>query len=369
MVTNKDHPPWMSTLKMILVDILTSSGKIAPNKAQIVASGFGMAAPIAIGAIFGNLSLGILVSFGIMFAVGVAQDKTMHEQTIELFYTMMVGTAAVFIGTVIGGLEWLIGPLIIIITFLMAMIGGMSRFAVQLTTRFMIITTIGIGLTETGLKLDPFLLAFIFALGFLFGMGTVLFSTYLFKSTIPKMGSSQQILIPHAKRIKHWRRSLAHFSGWHYTIRITLSMIAAEIIIILFNLQLSYWVFLTIVLVLHRRSGTAFQRILQRGIGTIAGVILGSLLLLHSLPPWGTVVVVGALASLRPYLKDRNYALYAMIMTPLVLIIVNQGQVMTSSLLFNRLIDTLIGCIIAITIGYFLWTNRNELSKAKKKTS
>jgi Predicted membrane protein len=369
MAAKNNHPSRTGSLKSILVDVLYWSRDIPIDKAQILASGLGMAVPVAFGAIFGNLSLGILVSFGVMFAMGVAPDKTIHEQTVELAYILLVGTAAVFIGSVIGGLGWLTGVLIIIISFVMAIFGGMSRFAVQVTTRFMIIIIIGIGLTESGLHMDPYLLTFIFAIGFLFGMGVVLAATYLFKSPEVNVDSSPQAVISRARRIKHWRRSLAHFAGWHYTIRITLSMIAAEIIVILFNLQLSYWVFLTIVLVLHRRLGTAFQRILQRGIGTIAGVLLGSLLLLYTLPPGVTVVIIGILASLRPYSKDRNYAVYALIMTPLVLIIVNQGQIMNSLLLFNRLIDTLIGCIIAITLGYFAWTNRNELSKAKKKLS
>ena len=58
-----------------------------------------------------------------------------------------------------------------------------------------------------------------------------------------------------------------------------------------------------------------------------------------------------------------------MIMTPLVLIIGSQGQIMNGSLLFSRLIDTLIGCTIAITLGYFVWNDQNEISKTKKKLS
>jgi hypothetical protein len=368
MVSNNNHSSFRS-LKSILVDILSWSNDMPLDKAQISASAGGMGVPVAFGAIFGNLSLGILMSFGAMFVIGVAADKTIHEQTNELLHIMLVGTAAVFTGSVIGGYGWLTGILIIIISFIMAITGSLSQFAAQATTRFMIITIIGIGLIESGLQLNPYLLTFIFAIGFLFGIGVVLITTYFFKSPKSSINSKPKIMISHTQRIKRWKSSLTHLSGWHYTIRITMSMIAAEIIIILFNLKFSYWVFLTIVLVLHRRFGTALKRTLQRGIGTIAGVLLGGLLLLYTLPPWVTVIVIGILAALRPYSKDHNYALYAMIMTPLVLIIVNQGETMNGLLLLNRLIDTLIGCIIDITLGYFVWTNRNELSKTKKKIS
>ena len=234
MVTKDDHPSWISLLKSILVDVLFWSNDIPLDKAQILASTVGMVVPVAFGAIFGNLSLGILFSFGVMFVIGIAPDRTVHEQAIELLRIMVVGTAAVFIGSVIGGYGWLTGVSIIIISFVTAIMGGMSRFAAQATTRFMIITIISMGLIERGLQLDPYLLTFIFAMGFLFGIGVVLIITYLFKSSENNLNSSSQIMISHTQRIKRWKSSLAHLSGWDYTIRITLSMIAAEIIVILF---------------------------------------------------------------------------------------------------------------------------------------
>ncbi|MDD1729808.1 MAG: hypothetical protein LUQ50_12150, partial [Methanospirillum sp.] len=61
------------------------------------------------------------------------------------------------------------------------------------------------------------------------------------------------------------------------------------------------------------------------------------------------------LAGLRPLLKVRNYTLYSMVMTPLVIILLEFGDPISSSVLFDRLIDTMIGVIVAVSLGYLMW--------------
>lgn len=86
-------------------------------------------------------------------------------------------------------------------------------------------------------------------------------------------------------------------------------------------------------------------------------------MLLWPLPYCGIVLTVGILAALRPLFKNHNYAIYAMLMTPLMVLMLAPGQTVTGSLLVERFLDTTIGCIIALTLGYFIWTNRKILSR------
>jgi p-aminobenzoyl-glutamate transporter AbgT len=65
-------------------------------------------------------------------------------------------------------------------------------------------------------------------------------------------------------------------------------------------------------------------------------------------PSWAIVAVVSILAGLRPLLKERNYAAYAAVMTPLVVLLMDLGRTPELSTVGYRLADTVIGCLIAI---------------------
>jgi p-aminobenzoyl-glutamate transporter AbgT len=62
---------------------------------------------------------------------------------------------------------------------------------------------------------------------------------------------------------------------------------------------------------------------------------------------WAIVAVVSLLAGLRPLLKERNYAAYATIMTPLVVLLMDLGRTPELSTVGCRLADTVTGCLLA----------------------
>jgi len=68
-----------------------------------------------------------------------------------------------------------------------------------------------------------------------------------------------------------------------------------------------------------------------------------------------TLAVVGLVGAVRGYLKAANYAAYTLVMTPLVTVLSGLGHPVSSSLLRERLVDTVIGCLISLLIGYFVW--------------
>lgn len=349
-----------SCLRTIIASSLLWSNNVPLNRLQILASIIRMVGPIALGAIFGNLQFGMLASYGAMVVSGAMSDGTIRQQTLELMGTMLVTTTAIFSGSLIGGYSWLTGGGIVIISFLAVLLGGMGRGAAKASTRFMIFTIIGTSVGEGGLHPNPYVLAFIFATGSLWGIVVSLISTFLFSSSKCTLDPVPAVVISYKERMKRWERSLSHFEGWQYTLRVTLSMIAAEVIDVFLyqHQQRSSWIFMTVALVLQRNFASAFTRILQRGIGTAAGVLLSGLLLLWTLPSWGFVLIIGILAALRSFFQERNYAIYTMIMTPLIMLIISLGKTVTGSLLIERLLDTTIGCIIALTLGYFIWPNR-----------
>ena len=117
----------------------------------------------------------------------------------------------------------------------------------------------------------------------------------------------------------------------------------------------SYWVVLTVIIVLKPDFGSVFARAVQRGIGTILGAVLGAVIL-AAVPygPW-LLIPFGVLAALLPYGQARNYGLYATFLTPLVVVLVDLLAPAGWHLALGRLLGTLVGCGVVLLVGYAPW--------------
>jgi len=67
--------------------------------------------------------------------------------------------------------------------------------------------------------------------------------------------------------------------SWIFTLRLMACMGAAGVVSEVLPLQRSYWVPLTVAIVLKPDYGSVFARALQRGIGTVVGAVAGAVLL------------------------------------------------------------------------------------------
>jgi uncharacterized membrane protein YccC len=142
---------------------------------------------------------------------------------------------------------------------------------------------------------------------------------------------------------------------WIYTIRLMASVGAATVVSEVIPLARSYWVVLTVAIVLKPDFGSVFARGVQRGVGTVIGAFLGAAILaVLPVGPW-LVVPAGLLAALLPYGRARNFGLLAIFLTPLVVLLIDLLAPDGWRLAADRLIDTLIGCAIALIVGYAPW--------------
>jgi uncharacterized membrane protein YccC len=139
-----------------------------------------------------------------------------------------------------------------------------------------------------------------------------------------------------------------------FLVRLMACMGVAGLVSEVLPLQRSYWVPLTVAIVLKPDYGSVFARALQRGIGTIVGAVLGAVLLAVFHGAW-LLVPFGVLAALLPYGRNRNYGLLATFLTPLVVVLVDLLQPTGWRLAEDRLVDTLIGCAIVLVIGFAPW--------------
>jgi uncharacterized membrane protein YccC len=120
-------------------------------------------------------------------------------------------------------------------------------------------------------------------------------------------------------------------------------------------LQRSYWIVLTVAIVLKPDMGSVFARAVQRGLGTVVGAVLGAVIII--VVPYGPWLLLpfAVLAAMLPYGRSRNYGLLATFLTPLVVVLIDLLAPGGWWLAGSRLVDTVIGCAIVLLIGYAPW--------------
>ena len=140
-----------------------------------------------------------------------------------------------------------------------------------------------------------------------------------------------------------------------FALRLMLSVGVAAVVSQALPVQRSYWVVLTVAIVLRPDFGSVFARALQRGIGTMVGAVLGAIILV--VIPAGPLLLIpcAVFAGLLPYGRDRNWGLFTTFLTPLVVILIDLLHPVGWSLALDRLIDTALGCAIVLLVGYAPW--------------
>jgi uncharacterized membrane protein YccC len=143
--------------------------------------------------------------------------------------------------------------------------------------------------------------------------------------------------------------------AWEFTLRLMICTGVAAVFSEVLPIQRSYWVVLTVAIILKPDYGSVFSRAVQRGAGTIIGAVLGAVII--ALVPYGPWLLVpfGVLAALLPYGKSRSFGLSATFLTPFVVLLIDLLSPGGWRLAEERLIDTLIACAIVLLIGYAPW--------------
>ncbi|MGY2004180.1 FUSC family protein [Blastococcus sp. SYSU DS1024] len=150
-------------------------------------------------------------------------------------------------------------------------------------------------------------------------------------------------------------RTLASADARSFAVRLSLCMTIAEIARQHLPIERPYWVLLTVAIVLKPDFGSVFTRAVQRGAGTLLGVLLGSALL-AVLPRNGWVLVaLAGSAAVLPWARNANFGLFSVFQTPLIILLLDLALPAGPGLVGARLLDTLIGCAIVLVFGYLLW--------------
>ncbi|MFE9875540.1 FUSC family protein [Streptomyces sp. NPDC005784] len=151
------------------------------------------------------------------------------------------------------------------------------------------------------------------------------------------------------------RNVLLSAASWRYGIRLALCIGLGQVLVSTVAVPRSYWVALTITFVMKPDYGSVFSRALLRALGTVAGLVVAAAVLTVVPRGWWDVPVLMLLAALIPALTPRGYGYQTAAITPVILLLSDILNHQGTGLIVPRLVDSLIGCAIALVAGYLLW--------------
>ncbi|WP_020663284.1 FUSC family protein [Amycolatopsis benzoatilytica] len=158
------------------------------------------------------------------------------------------------------------------------------------------------------------------------------------------------------RRVREWASSLA--SGpltWLAALRLTVCVAVAEVVALMVPFERSYWITLTVGVVLKPDFGSVFGRAVLRGVGTVLGVGIGAVVLAFGAHGWVLVMLIAVFAGGAAVGKVRNYGMLGTFVTPLIILQMDLANTGSWNVVLARLIDTVIGCAIVLVVGYLLW--------------
>jgi len=144
-------------------------------------------------------------------------------------------------------------------------------------------------------------------------------------------------------------------STFRYALRITLTMLVGLLIGSFFEFENAYWILLTIVVIMRPGYGLTKQRSTQRVIGTLIGGFLGILALI--LIDNNLILTLLAICSmlLGYWLSATDYKVGVTFVTLYVILIYGLLTNNAEAQLIYRILDTVIGALLAYLASRFVW--------------
>ena len=132
----------------------------------------------------------------------------------------------------------------------------------------------------------------------------------------------------------------------------------------------SYWLFLTLVIVARPKFSITWKRNLQRLKGSLGGVVVG-LIIIYFVKSPAVLLSFSVIFLLGFYAFNRlNYTVSVLFITPAVILTLGSYQGHFDHIVHDRIIFTVLGCVIAIFATYLfpIWDSRQLKAKISKAT-
>ncbi|MDH7975597.1 FUSC family protein, partial [Sphingomonas sp. AR_OL41] len=165
--------------------------------------------------------------------------------------------------------------------------------------------------------------------------------------------AAARIVTP-AQRRAHWRRTMRALAGWQFPIRLVLGLVVASILRELWPSHHYGWIVLTVALLTQRPLEPLPVKTIQRAAGTALGVALTWAILTTIVTLPALALTICVLATGAALARPRNYLAYAVLATPVILLVLDLGKPLAPALLVDRLVATLVAAAIVVTANLLL---------------
>ena len=154
----------------------------------------------------------------------------------------------------------------------------------------------------------------------------------------------------------------AHSTIFRHALRLTVTMLVGYALGALFPIQNSYWIMLTIVVIMRPGYGLTKSRSIQRVYGTLIGgaVALGIVLLVHDPYVYGMLAAISLVFGFS--LVQKNYGGAAVFITLYVIFLYALIRPDAIPVIQFRVLDTVMGAGLAFLASLFLWPSWESLN-------
>lgn len=142
---------------------------------------------------------------------------------------------------------------------------------------------------------------------------------------------------------------------FRHALRVAAATAAGTALFTLLGLSHGIWIPLTTLLVLQPNFGTTWQRAIHRTVGTLVGAVAASLavFVLHQNTAY-EIIIAGCLFGIFFFIR-RQYGVAVVFITTLIILLLDLVAFSPWTTLIDRVRDTMIGALLALTSGYVLW--------------
>lgn len=158
---------------------------------------------------------------------------------------------------------------------------------------------------------------------------------------------------------RHWLRNLRLLLDFNtfttrYALRTALAATLGLFIFKWFRIDHGYWFPFTIILVIQPYFGATFKKAIDRVIGTVSGVIVGSLLLRLPSGLHMKEIMLAICAFFMVYYIRRQYSVAAFFITLSLVLLFAVGEELNTTLIYTRVLCTVGGAALAVLAGFAL---------------
>lgn len=140
-----------------------------------------------------------------------------------------------------------------------------------------------------------------------------------------------------------------------HSLRISIAIVFAYVFGIFLNIHNTYWILLTIIVIMRPSYGLTRERSKDRVIGTFIGAVvaIGIVLITQNVVVYSVLAIVSLILAIS--LMQQNYKSAAIFITISIIFVYSLTNSDAFEVIQYRIIDTIIGAIIAVIANYVLF--------------